>query len=129
VRRRNQATAKKPAGHEEAEGRTIANRGNRRRNVRRPAEEVEAPLLAVRTADRKIVEMHAGGAGKCYALAADPGETNNLAAAGTPAEFAALDRILQERKKLAAARHAAADSRSDLDPALLRQIRSLGYAR
>ena len=94
--------------------------------------EVEGPLQrGARTPTQKIVRFMAQGSAALYSLADDPGEQHDLAGTGRAAEFRPLfgqfDAWLGSLTNRPPAGQKL-DTKS-LDPRLLQQLKSLGYAR
>jgi arylsulfatase A-like enzyme len=89
-------------------------------------------LAALRTRERKFIRSLVGRPDELYDLAADPGETRNLAAE-RPAEAARWGRLVEQR--LREARRAAEalppvdKSPVQLDPGLVEKLKASGYVR
>lgn len=90
---------------------------------------IQDDYACIRTPTRKIVEKNKGLTREMYALSEDPKEQKDLSATKRSKEFEPLAREFQEMKKKMTkeAKAAGIVAQSDLDPRLLRQLRSLGY--
>ena len=91
----------------------------------------DALLDGARTPTQKIVEAVGWGRTAMYALSEDPREKHDLSGTDRAAEFNGLRAKLDEWRKQAAVRGSQARKPRgpQLDPELIRQLRSLGYVQ
>jgi arylsulfatase A-like enzyme len=94
--------------------------------------EIVTHLRSIRTPTQKMIEQVDAKVLAMYDLAADPGEHNDLSQTERAKEFQGLAQKYREWNELVSSRQAheqAAEKQPEIDPRLLRQLKSLGYVK